>query len=599
MRFIPEDLKSKLEETMQTHFNNANPSLAIKVSRPDVPLVNQQFLERYRISTDGNVTDVDIAVSHPTIDSQNKEVTIAYVSNGYGKISSSPHYTRMSSHVFYILDFHEQAEKISIAYDGKFEKNVEDIDEFITEKYPWVAWVHNGVLTARKINANMPDVILAESNCTAVSLVRGTWSEVSKFDYGLIAFFILNGNLFYRQYINGVWYDAEVVNAIPGHTWVDVAAYRTWDYRVGVQLKDSNGEIYDLLTQFMGIGSRNIEHIDVVNITNEPNNMELTYLKGYSDNEHVELSSIYTPSHSQPNHGSYEIGPLYMLSAYNQNDGEGNYGKQIVVEFNKEIDIDSIGMSVDNFIFTDDSDKRLIPQSVSRDWTGRIVTFKFVSFNDAVGNISIEYLKTLNGVNAKSMAGYELNEDAVSFTPINLDPSIDCPSPESISNSYGTIVITFDDDISGSVTDSLNSFRVIIQEIDYSRTNVGEIKEKDIPVVGGAFTSLRTISLNFGPGNTVNMENNVGRVTVRYSGNENLFKTSDSSKLVNSFILSFKPSDEIPYKGPTIFRENVECTNIVQNADCKKIEYTNTKHDEHVEVFDISLESVCKHIDDI
>ena len=41
---------------------------------------------------------------------------------------------------------------------------------------------------------------------------------------------------------------------------------RTWDYRLVVQISVTNGEMYELVTQYMGIGKQNVEHIEISDI---------------------------------------------------------------------------------------------------------------------------------------------------------------------------------------------------------------------------------------------------------------------------------------------------------------------------------------------
>lgn len=87
----------------------------------------------------------------------------------------------------------------------------------------------------------------------------------SFFDYGLCVFFIVGGKLYYRQCISDIWYDAVEVLAVPaGLEQVRVAASRTWDYRLVVQMLTSDGTLYELYTQQAGLGKTGSEHISLL-----------------------------------------------------------------------------------------------------------------------------------------------------------------------------------------------------------------------------------------------------------------------------------------------------------------------------------------------
>ena len=295
MRSIPADLSTKLSNPIQTRANNSDPSASIWVGRPTTVLTNNTFLEKQTV-VQAPITDSSIAVCHPRLNTENTKIYIGYVSNGIAKVGVALTKVKMSSHVWLDTNFSETADHISVAFDGTMPKNVNGKYEFLTESEPWVFWTSAGALYARKLGT-ADTITLASANATWVDAIRATWSEIAAFDFGLCCFFIVNGAVYYRQLIGGVWYDAEAIPAaaLPtvdsGVTWTQVSCSRTWDWRIALQLKASDGKMYEMFTQFQGIGSKSAEHIEVKSIKATGNLIPVDYLDT-AENEHINISSI-------------------------------------------------------------------------------------------------------------------------------------------------------------------------------------------------------------------------------------------------------------------------------------------------------------------
>lgn len=420
MRTIPADIASKLALTKQTKANSADISASLWIGRPTTALINDTFLERQTVLSTP-ATDVSIAVCHPRKGSSNTRIHIGYISNGIAHVATALDKTRMSSHVWVDTGFSAAADSISVAYDGTMPKNSNGQVEFITETQPWVFWTYNGTLKARKMGTD--DVItLAESNCTDVSAIRAMWSEVGSFDFGLVVFFLLTGTLYYRQLIDGEWKDAEVVSSGPaGVTWTEIAAFRTWDYRVGVQAKTSTGDIYELFTQFMGIGKQNVEHINVASISAESETTEITY-HNTKDTENIEISDIAGVS---PYGGLYSTAIPEIVSAYNIDDGTGNWGIYAIFVFNSQMVAAEVTAQASAFQIVDTNSIAYGASSASIGSDGLTVTLAFLDFNNARGICTARYVPGT----VKSMHGDSVLATSLSFTPQNLVPS-EVPLPE-------------------------------------------------------------------------------------------------------------------------------------------------------------------------
>lgn len=414
MRSIPSDIASKLAMTKQTKANSADPSASIWIGRPTTPLTTDVFLEKQAVLTGASITDTSVAVCHPRQGAANTKINIGYIDAGVAKVVTAAVKTKMSNHIWVNSGFAENASAISVAYDGTMPKDDRGNIEFVTESQPWVFWVYNGAMCARKLGSSTT-VTLAESNCTDVSAIRAMWSEVGGFDFGLIVFFLLNGTIYYRQLIDGEWTDAETVTFGPsGVTWVSIAAFRTWDYRVGVQGKTSTGDLYELFTQFMGVGKQTVEHIEIKDIKAEGNLDEIDY-HDTTENEHIEISDIASD-------GLLQWGlPVYGVAAENIDDGEGNFGLCVRVTLDHPCNAASAAANASAFLLQDENSTPFAPAGISVSGDGMTITASFTDFNLAVGDLTVGYTPG-------TISSPPVNPDAlmaawsVTFTPTSLEP---------------------------------------------------------------------------------------------------------------------------------------------------------------------------------
>ena len=428
MRSVPSNIAGKLSNKKQTKANSADPSASIWIGRPTTPLTDDTFLERQTVLTTVSVTDSAVAVCHPRRGGDNTKIHIAYVDGGVAKVVYAAAKAKTSAHVWVNTDFAEPASAVSIAYDGTMPKGTLGRVEFVTEDQPWVFWVNVGAMYCRKLGTSQT-ITLAEQNCTDVSAIRAMWSEVGSFDFGLVVFFLLTGTLYYRQLLDGEWKDAEVVSSGPaGVTWTEIAAFRTWDYRVGVQAKTSTGDIYELFTQFMGIGKQNVEHINVADISAESETTEITY-HNTKETENVEVSDI---SSVAPYGGLYSVDTPVSVDAYNipteiEVEGEivEDWGRAAIIRFNVHLVASDVASNSSRFALKDSNNVSFSATSATLDADGKTVTLTFTDFNAAAGECQIGYTPGT----AYSMASVAIPSTSFSFTPINLNAP-DEPAPE-------------------------------------------------------------------------------------------------------------------------------------------------------------------------
>lgn len=421
MRDFSSALKKKLDSKIQSGNNSLSSNLW--VSRPTTPLTEDRYLEKQTVLTSENITKTSIAVCHPNMMRSATEIFIGYLESGVIKVIRASYAEEMSRHTWKSdIDFSQRADDFCLCFDGTMPKAPNGYIEFKTDKMPWVFWTLNGTLYAKVLQSENEPIVLAESNCSAVSAVRAMWSELGGFDFGLIVFFILSGSLYYCQLINGEWTDSEIVSFGPsGTTWEDVAAFRTWDYRVGVQLKSTDGNFFEMFTQFMGIGKQNAEHIEVEDIRATSNLTEVQYTSS-KETEHIEISEIYAGA---PYGGLYSTSIPKLISARNIADENGNWGTTVEIEF-------------DNYLVSSDVENNYLKFSLIDSWNinyiatkailkddGRTVVLSFLNFNNAYDKCKIQYTPG----NIYSLATVLVESTSFEFIPQNLVP-IDVPKPE-------------------------------------------------------------------------------------------------------------------------------------------------------------------------
>jgi len=501
MRSMSSTMQRKVASRIQAGENGMSASLW--VGRPTTPLTDDTFLEKQTVLNAANITKTSLAVCHPQLSRGATHIYFAYIEDGELKITRTYYVDIMERHEWTPVDFSEQADDVALCFDGTMPKAPNGWIEFKTEQTPWVFWTLDGVMYGRKLDDPGEPLVLAEANCSAVSAVRAMWSSHGGFDFGLVVFFLLSGQLYYRQLINGEWMDAEVVSFGPdGVKWEALAAFRTWDYRVGVQLKSTDGTFYEMFTQFMGIGKQNTEHLELRNIRAAGEMAEVKYSTA-QNSEHTRISWITTDATLYPSW------PPVLESAYNTEGPEGDWGKLVVAVFDIELDAESISDSYAAFSLTDTNGVTYSANSAHNDPTNsRAIVLGFVDFNAAQGNCILKYTPgTL-----KSIAGIAVESTQLAFLPENLvPPKVDPPEPVEIWNldEAGTqIAIRFTEALIGDPSANQEEFIITTQEYDMVPGGTLSNKTKAVTRIKGLASAEELVDLTSGVSSGISTDKN-------------------------------------------------------------------------------------------
>lgn len=590
MRRVPGDVASRLERKVQTRANGAAPELDLWITRPTTAMATNRFLERQAVSVGEGVTDVSVAVCHPRAGVGSSRTYLAYVQGGTAKVAYAAAKTRMDAHAWIDSGFTAPASNLAIAFDGTMPRDTAGRVEFVTEQYPWVFWVDGGTLYAQKLGTGKT-VILAESNCAGVSAIRAMWSEVGDFDFGLVAFFILSGALYYRQLVGGVWQDAVPVSYGPsGVMWAEVAAFRTWDYRVGVQARATTGEIYELFTQYAGVGKQNTEHLEIAHVGAKGG---LTAIE-YTDtrlHEHVEVSRVDAGALYG---GLYSIEAPVLVSARNAGDGSSDWGKVLVVTADVHLERESIAANAPAWTITDERGAVFTASTAEVGPDGKTVTLTFADFNAASGACRAAYTPGT----AATMAGVDVETMEIGFTPEHLvPPLVDPPVLESVQNDDPEgiyLTLRFDLPLLGDpALCPPAAFTVTVPEFNYVPEGLLESVVKpveEVRAVAGDPAALR-LKLPQGRGS---IRNASGAVTVAYAGGTLV----GLGGAVAAFTEAFTPTGLVP-KPDQNNAEHIEIS-VEAAGTLTQVYFTDVQGGgEHIEIAGIEATGTLTHIDDI
>lgn len=413
MRDINPELLARLQKSFQTAYENADPRAVVWISRPTTALTDNTFLEKQVILEGTSITDIAVAACHPVLYRPVTKIYVGYVDNGIAHVKYATAAVSMPAHVWIDTGFSETASAIALEFDGTMPKDRRGRVEFVTEELPWVFWINGGVLYG-KILGDTSVVTLASSNATDVFAIRGMWSEVGGFDFGLVVFFVLSGQLYYRQLINGVWMDAEYVSTCGGLdlsalTVTAIAAMRTWDYRIVLQIRDSTGTVYELFSQFMGVGKQNVEHIEVKDIEAEGEITPITY-RDAAENEHIQISGIGADGLLRLN-----ISPA-PSTVTNIDDGTGQWNTLIQVALDNPCTPASVPSNYGAFSLTDESSGSFACSAASCSADGLTITLTFASFLSASGDLTLSY--TPGTITSPDL---DMESWSFTFTPTHLE----------------------------------------------------------------------------------------------------------------------------------------------------------------------------------
>ena len=301
MREISAELLRRLKSPRQTAAENAAPRAILRVSKKTIPLLDASALKKTVLGTFPTLTAVDVAARHRREDADCDRVYVGFVADGVGRVIWSPMLTTGLANSWSRLSFSAEAVDVAVAFNGTMPRKTDGTMQFVCEEEPWIFWATPEGSCLGKKEGSALITRLAESNCTAVSAVRAVWSRVGSFDFGLVVFMVLAGKLYYRQFLRGGWTDAEPVSFGPeGVEWADVSVRRTQDFRLVLSCRTTEGDVYELFTQFQGIGKQGTEHLELSDAAVNAAVGRIEARFGGQHSEHVQLTEAGVTTRLRP-----------------------------------------------------------------------------------------------------------------------------------------------------------------------------------------------------------------------------------------------------------------------------------------------------------
>ena len=404
----------------------------------------------------GFVTASDIAVAHTTFQGTDDVMWAAYIESGVLKVK----YAEDTDPVVwnsYKLSRITKARTLSMAFNANIAGS-SNYYEFITDEKPYIAYTRGTQLHLLNLNTNESTLIVS-GNVDDVSLVRSPKLLNSSVDYGFTIFFLMENTIYYRQMIDGEWYDAEVVDTgLEDVTYVSIEAFRTWDFRTGLQIVTSDGELYQLISYPEGLFQQE-EHIEM----SMSANVQLRAVE-YHDTQETEHISMNM---------SANVALIYGLSAIpltveNVEDEDESWATLIEITFDYPNTADSLNTSA--FTLVDSFGTNYVCEGYNLSQDGLTLTLQFQEFNAAyyADSMTVSYTKPASG--GLMSPATQTDSFSLTFVPTNL---VDPGNPPEFLNAWNdskgeVIYLQFDSPILNTdFTDVEDSLTVTTQEYNY------------------------------------------------------------------------------------------------------------------------------------
>lgn len=501
MRSLSSDIITKSAQQSQTIAANAEPYASFRIARNQTVLKDIELTEKVRVRRlDTNaITDGDVAVCHPRFKGENTKIWCCYIDEGKLRVRWVYDKENITEEKWTVVHAGApSAIACAICFDSQVVENARGYAEFVTgSENPFIFYVTpDGELKCLILGGAIIEETLALANVTDVSAVRGPSSKNGDWDLGLTVFFLMNGILYYRQFINGVWYDAEEVNlTIPDETIVKIDAFNTWDYRVGVQCLTQSGKLYQIITYTEGIGVRGMEHLELGGVSALVSLRGITTYNNFMEAHHLELNSVSGSTRLTYGHSALP------QTVQNVEDEDENWGTTIEVTFDYPNTIGTADATM--FTLVDSNNINYACESVALSTDGLTLILTFQDFNLAARaeDITLTYTApTTGGLQSPAVQTASFTE---TFEPENLVSLINPPEFVSAWNdSKGEkIHVRFSEVITEGISNSYaSSYGLSLHEYNYvpngtlqdTTRTMASVSAYDGLVIGlesGAFTN--------------------------------------------------------------------------------------------------------------
>lgn len=318
MRYIPSSIIEKVKKLHQTKAENADPKINLVMQRTHRYIEQGSLLSPYDLWERSNLGPLDIAIRRENRLTAPDKLFLIYIESGIAKVAWIDYIKSIEDkneweHLYTI----GPAVDVAAEFDGHWERTSPDAEVCFDSPAQWshvtvgepyfFRVLPDGSLVVQQGQGT--PVTLAESGVTKISALRG-WKNTYRWnhDHGLIAAYIRDGAVCYRNYANqgtetdhlpAAWELERAVTQLPTPAQ-NVSLFRTNDFRVGF-LAESNGEIYWTVTDRNWAGMAIRQHTVIATSSDLLTQMlEVDYRSAYTDHTvavtGVEVETLLSPA---------------------------------------------------------------------------------------------------------------------------------------------------------------------------------------------------------------------------------------------------------------------------------------------------------------
>lgn len=417
MRSFPSDLTAKVNQSLQTLGNVSDPKLKIAVSRAKTTVTDANYWTVETIREKAGLGDISVAprrfFKHYGGPDRLYEI---HVDSGqvHTAIREYPDKLKQGWQPQLTLG---PGSSVAITFDGEWEL-YRKAWRLQTHEVPWIFWVDSTGILWGQLWSDETTLVELASEVSTVEAIRG-WKELNQGqnDQGIIVAFIkTDGTVWYRSYciqpdLSYMWESSREILGFTGIA-VNIGLFLTNDYRLGVTVENSLGNIWWLITNRVWVGMA----VQIEQIQSGIYNSTFTVIPvNYIENSIEEsiTSGLYNAFFNVAE-------PIYPLpiSAANPN----NVPTEIKLKFNYPIDYDLSG-AMSAFTIKDSINTIFTILSTAPGVDNTEIIFTTSTFNSASGNMFIGYDRTILELDCLNQGSrFAIESFNFEFTPTLVPP---------------------------------------------------------------------------------------------------------------------------------------------------------------------------------
>lgn len=257
-------LLDKFKASIQTKSENTDPRPLVYITRNKTAITSQRYWEKQRItSTVG--TRSSIAVRRPEGAFLGDMIFTAQVESGDAVIRKAQPKSNLLDMTWIEVATIPNVSELAIVFDGYMTMHDNIVEAYTTGDLPIVFYV-DSANSLKCWNMDNDEEFTISDDAYNVTAVRGLYSEAIGLNDGTFVFYTnLDGELWEARILDDELTELTQITLLPdGVTaWEDVWSTLTFDYRIALQLKGDDGNVYTLMSNSRPSGFSLLEYIRI------------------------------------------------------------------------------------------------------------------------------------------------------------------------------------------------------------------------------------------------------------------------------------------------------------------------------------------------